>query len=398
MLSESVSFHIPERPYSPIDALNRRAAAMGSVVYAMAAAHADYNGHHTTLRWNEYRGYYIAEYFWAGRCVLARGSFVECLSAVLYEQNKGKLGSSAAVYPRADDAEAIAVCEETDLLEKGDGWKDEGGSKSLARDSWWTWQHDCASAAARDAANPGSLVMHFDWDLMKASADRASYEAALIEKHGSVYVGGFDRRVKPVSEPAAIPEPPKAKAPARYCYRCEDCLFVSFTEEPVKESAESAGCGGKIEAMGRVVRKRLTVTETLCACDGRCTSATGPSCDCSCGGANHGSGAVVRVIRDAGAVPSLTARDSDAQYAAAAAYRAAIKAAQTRMEIEYGSLLEDYKQGKRIASYETWSDIKRDYETIRKARALRSRGGRIKALAKVCPADRSDDTSGVTTV
>lgn len=30
-----------------------------------------------------------------------------------------------------------------------------------------------------------------------------------------------------------------------------------------------------------------TVTE--CPCDGRCTSAKGPNCDCSCGGQNHGS-------------------------------------------------------------------------------------------------------------
>lgn len=27
---------------------------------------------------------------------------------------------------------------------------------------------------------------------------------------------------------------------------------------------------------------------TDCPCDGRCTSAKGPNCDCSCGGANHG--------------------------------------------------------------------------------------------------------------
>jgi hypothetical protein len=26
-----------------------------------------------------------------------------------------------------------------------------------------------------------------------------------------------------------------------------------------------------------------------CPCDGRCTGARGHSCDCSCGGANHGS-------------------------------------------------------------------------------------------------------------
>lgn len=40
---------------------------------------------------------------------------------------------------------------------------------------------------------------------------------------------------------------------------------------------------------------RIALTEhmikgrvTDCPCDGRCTSAKGPNCDCSCGGKNHG--------------------------------------------------------------------------------------------------------------
>ena len=60
-----LTFHLPVRPYSPIDALNRRAAALGSPGYAQATAYADYNGHHVTLSYNSYRGYYIAQYFWA---------------------------------------------------------------------------------------------------------------------------------------------------------------------------------------------------------------------------------------------------------------------------------------------------------------------------------------------
>lgn len=41
----SKEYHLPVIPFSPIDALNRRAAAVGSIGYAEAASHANYNGH-----------------------------------------------------------------------------------------------------------------------------------------------------------------------------------------------------------------------------------------------------------------------------------------------------------------------------------------------------------------
>lgn len=172
------SFHLPVRPYSPIDALNRRAAAVGSPRYAAAASNADYNGHHVTISWNAYRGYYIAEYWWAGRNVLARGSFAICLKAALSEYQRGALGASVSISLREVDFEAEALCRNTPELQPGE----------LPRTlEWCTWKHECAAASVRDYANPGMRVMHFDWPLMEASDTQEAYEAALKAKYGSVY-------------------------------------------------------------------------------------------------------------------------------------------------------------------------------------------------------------------
>ena len=47
--------------------------------------------------------------------------------------------------------------------------------------------------------------------------------------------------------------------------------------------------------MGKVVpgKKALLSPEYLTPCDGRCTNAKGPSCDCKCHGANHGTGRLI---------------------------------------------------------------------------------------------------------
>jgi hypothetical protein len=41
-----------------------------------------------------------------------------------------------------------------------------------------------------------------------------------------------------------------------------------------------------------------------CPCDARCTNAKGPSCNCSCGGANHGAGHAVDLRCDSVALPA----------------------------------------------------------------------------------------------
>ena len=87
-------------------------------------------------------------------------------------------------------------------------------------------------------------------------------------------------------------------ATERNFYRCGDCLSVVAVDG--RRQRLSCACGGTLEHMGRVEGDRLTKTQYLCPCDGRCTGALGPNCDCQCGGANHGSGRVVEVQVDAG--------------------------------------------------------------------------------------------------
>jgi len=55
-------------------------------------------------------------------------------------------------------------------------------------------------------------------------------------------------------------------------------------------------CGGtKVGIMGRVSGRGLRLEELAPVCDGRCTNARGPSCDCHCQGEHHGTGRVVAV-------------------------------------------------------------------------------------------------------
>lgn len=167
-------FHVPTRPYSPIDALNRRAAATGSLRIAGLSAHADYNGHAIIVQYNSYRGYYITEYFWAGRVVLSRGTFADCLSAALAEHDRGALGSSVAVTVRDGDTEALARCAGEPRLVPG---------KESARD-WYTWRHTIA-AQAGDSGFHGRPI--FDWELLQAADSEEAYSAAVKAKYDRVY-------------------------------------------------------------------------------------------------------------------------------------------------------------------------------------------------------------------
>ena len=177
-MKNTAEFYIPTREYGPIDSLNRRAAAVGSPRYAAGAAGADYNGHHVVVSWNDYRGYYICEYTWAGRRVLARGSFAACLGAALAEYRRGALGATVSISVPEGDGEAIAELSRHPEIKPG-----------LETElDWYTWRHKCAALAARDSANPRAPVMIFDWELMQNAEDEPAYNAALIEKYGRAWI------------------------------------------------------------------------------------------------------------------------------------------------------------------------------------------------------------------
>ena len=176
MNNDDRHYHLPVRPYSPIDALNRRSVALGSPRYAQLAGHANYNGHHVTVSWNDYRKYYIAQYFWAERIVLARGTAEQCTAAAIAEYNRGALGASVSVSVRGEDADRIVKL----FPELTPGERE-------AKCEWRSWRHECAEEAARDSANPRLPVMLFDWELMQAADTREAYETALRAKHGRIY-------------------------------------------------------------------------------------------------------------------------------------------------------------------------------------------------------------------
>jgi len=98
----------------------------------------------------------------------------------------------------------------------------------------------------------------------------------------------------------------------RFFHRCKACLTVVATEGRMPAKAECAACGrAGWWFMGEVHVDRLVKVEERCACDDRCTSATGPKCGCKCGGANHGTGRVVTVVLDQGGVPRVATPASD---------------------------------------------------------------------------------------
>lgn len=105
MATDHVQFHIPTKPYSLVDAINRCAAATGSVGYAMATADSDYNGHRLGLYWNDYRRYYVCDYHWGERIVITRNEdFAQALAASKREFARQGRGASLIISARPEDA------------------------------------------------------------------------------------------------------------------------------------------------------------------------------------------------------------------------------------------------------------------------------------------------------
>jgi hypothetical protein len=101
-------FHLPQKPYSVIDAINRHAAGQGTVGYAMAASDADYNGHAIIMTWNAYRRYYVCEHHWGERVVHARGTAEQVLPVAVREYQQQGRGASLFVGLKPEDAHLAA--------------------------------------------------------------------------------------------------------------------------------------------------------------------------------------------------------------------------------------------------------------------------------------------------
>lgn len=137
----------------------------------------------------------------------------------------------------------------------------------------------------------------------------------------------------------------------RYYVRCHDCLSVMVMASPQAPGRsmrfECGACGGGLTLMGEVTRdgKRWARREVVSVCDARCTNAHGPSCDCTCGGRNHGSHLVVEVVRAEGRLPRMTPVKVEQARALGEAYRAARDECRDAWGARYWKAVESMRQG-----------------------------------------------------
>ncbi len=115
----------------------------------------------------------------------------------------------------------------------------------------------------------------------------------------------------------------------RWYFRCRSCKKSWCVDCPVDEKGRSRSfaesltirpcplCGfccvdpvtrridrtREIRIMGRVEGNTLWAERFGSPCDGRCTGATGPHCDCSCRGDNHGTNRLIKYETIVGSVP-----------------------------------------------------------------------------------------------
>lgn len=75
-------------------------------------------------------------------------------------------------------------------------------------------------------------------------------------------------------------------------------------------TADELRQGKQHGVMGKVSRNRLINYQFAPPCDGRCTNARGPNCDCQCGGKNHGNQRLVEAQSDAGAIPKTIIKEA----------------------------------------------------------------------------------------
>lgn len=163
----------------------------------------------------------------------------------------------------------------------------------------------------------------------------------------------------------------------RYFVRCLDCLAVVAIDVVAVPAAMTCGaCGGTVENMGRVQGKRVVFDDRACPCDTRCTSATGPNCDCSCRGKNHGSGVVVDVTIDAGPVPVVQIPTAARAIERATEWRAARDGVRAQLRpLAAQRAAGDYLHP---VDYRRMTALQ---DTLQRARKARSHAGRMRILA-----------------
>lgn len=176
-------------------------------------------------------------------------------------------------------------------------------------------------------------------------------------------------------------------------YRCNDCLTVVTVdaELPMVYDQKTGGkrltavcdaCNGSFEYMGRTIgafgRGLERQVGERPVCDGRCTHARGPSCDCQCGGENHGAGVYVPVFVQDSIPRVMTPKNAAGK---AETYRALVAEFKATWESEYGAVTRaKYERYLEPWEFSRFLDGGNMMRAFHRARDLRSHAGRNKAI------------------
>lgn len=164
------------------------------------------------------------------------------------------------------------------------------------------------------------------------------------------------------TQTAAVTRPVSKLAPVnRWYYRCRLCLSVFAVEQElapfnagrgIYQVGQCGACKGWLDSLGRVERDRLVQDHYRSVCDARCTNASGPNCDCRCGGHNHGSQKVVKVTVDAGGIPQCQV--SSSAKAKAESFEAQCETWENEWSRVYGRVSEAKGAGRWVARFDDY--------------------------------------------
>lgn len=152
---------LPEIPLTPIDLINRRAAATGSQRYAVAAGGAGYNGHNVVVQFKTrtvYGNLWVAEYYYGEPVRLGRGRLEHCLQEARREYDKGLRGTTVMITEHAEAPESL---EEQRRLIAAIGGVPRQRYVPGEKPAYWTGTHEAVSDALSYCGSSGRELLVF---------------------------------------------------------------------------------------------------------------------------------------------------------------------------------------------------------------------------------------------
>jgi len=181
MADKYEAYELPTIPFSPIDLINRRAAATGSMTYAMLTGSADYNGHRVSVSFKDKAvcgPVWNAEFYWGERMVLGRGSFAHCLDAALAYYKQGHKGAHVVIGLSPLAPEPLEEQRRLVLAAGGVPYSYDG---SEAKPSWWSGKHEAVSDALHWHGNLHHILMEAALAFEGQPAEWAAHRDALVK-------------------------------------------------------------------------------------------------------------------------------------------------------------------------------------------------------------------------